>query len=333
MQAEWFPLSWPRASTDSLLVRETSPSLDARRLPPLSKGMLWKRSTSRYSRTEKAGRLGTSRGIPLSARTAPLCSSTTTSASACGPRLSSLELPTASNLTLPPYVSWTPTSLPPVNSSFTPTPSHGPMPTNYVDFLKAEPHREITREQFFDWNPVLSGNCGDLWANNYYCVGAYSGGNLPQRPTVKTKPSPVPPDSAPNCVPGTRPPTATRAQILAPCSDRFPGKASKHGTLPLRDCSGIRPSHRSVSFEVEDNEEGLEADCCFRAGRLLVLCGRPRYAHDENGANTSPNSVPRYSTRSSTRPASSTSRPSSTSSQPATTTSEAAISTPAPTLS
>lgn len=61
-------------------------------------------------------------------------------------------------------------------------------------------HGEVTRDDFFEWNPVLSGACDGLWAENYYCVGAYSEGVYPQPPTVTTEPSPVAGDTTTNCV-------------------------------------------------------------------------------------------------------------------------------------
>ncbi len=52
-----------------------------------------------------------------------------------------VEIPTATAITLPPYYSWTPAPLPTMDPSFTPTPSAGPMPTDCVMFAKSRPVR------------------------------------------------------------------------------------------------------------------------------------------------------------------------------------------------
>jgi hypothetical protein len=58
----------------------------------------------------------------------------------------------------------------------------------------------ISREQFFQWNPALAGNCDGLWAQYWYCVADFAQGSLPMPPTVKTAPSPVQTGIASNCV-------------------------------------------------------------------------------------------------------------------------------------
>ncbi|KEZ42591.1 hypothetical protein SAPIO_CDS5827 [Scedosporium apiospermum] len=121
-----------------------------------------------------------------------------------------ITFPKPEKFTLPEYFSWTPAPLPTVDADFTPTPSHGPMPTNCIShyLVKAGETCDdvladcelITREQFFEWNPVLGGNCYGLLADHYYCVFAFDKENLPLPATVKTKPENVPADSASNCV-------------------------------------------------------------------------------------------------------------------------------------
>jgi hypothetical protein len=174
------------------------------------------------------------------------------------------------------------------------------MPTNCVNFHKAEPgntcdnilaeHREITRDQFFGWNPVLAGDCNGLWANNYYCVGAYSNGNLPQPPTVNTKPSPVPPDSASNCVAWYKTTDGDTCADIGTMFGSFSDKEFKAWNPAVGgDCSGLRVSGLvsvDVLFRV------IQLTSC--AGRLLVLRGRSRHAHDENNAAVSLNYVLRY---------------------------------------
>ncbi|KAK0613261.1 hypothetical protein B0T14DRAFT_438148 [Immersiella caudata] len=120
-------------------------------------------------------------------------------------------------VSLPPYISYTPSPLPTVNTNFSPTPSHGPMPTNCVVFEKAASpggspacnsmvanHPEVSQDRFFLWNPVLNQNCAAVREGNYYCLGAYSEtdqAGFPQPQAVKTKPvRNVAPDTATNCV-------------------------------------------------------------------------------------------------------------------------------------
>jgi hypothetical protein len=42
----------------------------------------------------------------------------------------------------------------------------------------------ITKEQFFKWNPSLTGNCQGLQAGYYYCVANFDPKDLPPPPTV-----------------------------------------------------------------------------------------------------------------------------------------------------
>ncbi|KAH6684917.1 hypothetical protein F5X68DRAFT_241940 [Plectosphaerella plurivora] len=105
-----------------------------------------------------------------------------------------------------------PTALPPIDSTFIPSPSHGPMPANCRNFHQAGADENcdtvvaqygyITRDQFLLWNPALDGNCQGLWLDTYYCVGAYDEGEFPlppsrtERPTSGTIPHSTPWDCA-----------------------------------------------------------------------------------------------------------------------------------------
>lgn len=99
----------------------------------------------------------------------------------------------------PSPTTYTPTTLTTADSSFTPTPSQGPMPTNCRVFHQATADQNcndlvtlygtFTQEQFFAWNPVLDGNCQGLWLDTWYCVGAYDDNDLPLPPHQTAKPT------------------------------------------------------------------------------------------------------------------------------------------------
>ena len=84
---------------------------------------------------------------------------------------------------------------PTADSSFMPTPSHGPMPSNCRVYHQAEADQNcndivneygyISQEQFLDWNPALNGNCNGLWLDTWYCVGAFDELPLPAHETTK----------------------------------------------------------------------------------------------------------------------------------------------------
>jgi hypothetical protein len=85
------------------------------------------------------------------------------------------------------------------DSSFTPSPSHGPMPSNCKAFHQAGADQNcndlvntygyFSQEQFLAWNPALNGNCLGLWLDTWYCVGAYSDNDLPLPAHRSTKPT------------------------------------------------------------------------------------------------------------------------------------------------
>ncbi|KAB5570385.1 peptidoglycan-binding protein [Coniochaeta sp. 2T2.1] len=239
-----------------------------------------------------------------------------------------VELPVASNLTLPPIATWTEPALPTLDPNFTPTPSHGPMPTNCANFYLARAgdtcdsivseiggssgSSVITRDQFLAWNPVLAGNCAGLWAGYYYCAGAYSPDALPPLPTVTTKPSPLPPGSAPQCV----------AWYKATVGDTCGDLALVFGTFSESDFRTWNPS-------VKGDCSGFEVGAWY----CVAVPGTPT-------TRTTPVPTTLFPSETSTSSsASSTSRPPSSSNSVTTTTrfssfsatmSEAAITTPQP---
>ncbi|KAK2760016.1 hypothetical protein FQN54_002752 [Arachnomyces sp. PD_36] len=116
-------------------------------------------------------------------------------------------------LTPPPVVvpsptKFTPTVFPPINSSFTALPTQSGVPQNCQAFYHAKANetcRDVlkngfpTREEFFEWNPALKGNCDGLWEGYWYCVAAYEDGFPPPPPTVTSSPSPVPTGQTDSC--------------------------------------------------------------------------------------------------------------------------------------
>jgi hypothetical protein len=84
---------------------------------------------------------------------------------------------------------YTPVTLPTADSSFAPTPSHGPMPSNCKVFHQVSADQNcndlvslygyFSQQEFMAWNPALDGNCLGLWLDTWYCIGAYSDGDLP----------------------------------------------------------------------------------------------------------------------------------------------------------
>ncbi|KAI5457372.1 hypothetical protein BGZ63DRAFT_321328, partial [Mariannaea sp. PMI_226] len=105
--------------------------------------------------------------------------------------------------------SHTSTTFPPINSSFTAEPTQGPMPTGCQAFYQVESGQTcnevldiydyITKEQFFQWNPILNSNCNGLWSGYWYCVAYFPDDDLPMPAHVTTTPSPIPTDSPTDC--------------------------------------------------------------------------------------------------------------------------------------
>ncbi|KAK1830153.1 hypothetical protein QBC39DRAFT_309685 [Podospora conica] len=97
----------------------------------------------------------------------------------------------STTMSLPEYVSVTQTPLPTYDydEPFVPTPTHGPLPTDCLNWYQAQPDDTCqmalglaTEEQFLAWHPFLNGNCNGLWAGNYYCT--WAGSEMPPPPTV-----------------------------------------------------------------------------------------------------------------------------------------------------
>ncbi|KJZ70860.1 hypothetical protein HIM_09725 [Hirsutella minnesotensis 3608] len=161
-----------------------------------------------------------------------------------------IELPAAANFTLPPYVSWTPPPLPTVDSSFTPTPSHGPMPSDCIDFYKARPSNScddilasyggVTKDQFFEWNPVLSRNCDAVRADNYYCVRLPADDKSWQPPTTTEKPPTTLGNSASNCVAWYQTFDDDTCDLIVSMFGSFSDQEFKAWNPSLKqDCSGL----------------------------------------------------------------------------------------------
>ncbi|KAF2007436.1 carbohydrate-binding module family 50 protein [Amniculicola lignicola CBS 123094] len=90
-----------------------------------------------------------------------------------------------------------PITLSTADSSFTPVPSHGPMPSNCKVFHQTTADQNcndlvklygyFSEQQFMAWNPALNGNCQGLWLDTWYCVGAFADIEypLPAHQTIK----------------------------------------------------------------------------------------------------------------------------------------------------
>lgn len=89
----------------------------------------------------------------------------------------------------------------------------------------------ITEEQFFEWNPVLDGNCNGLWMDNWYCVGAFDS-DYPMPPTVTATPTPIPTKSPDDCA----------AWYLTTVDDTCEIIVGIFGTFDLEDFIAWNPS-------------------------------------------------------------------------------------------
>lgn len=112
---------------------------------------------------------------------------------------------------IPDSTAWIPpTPLPPVNTSFTASPTQGPLPTSCTNYyLSQDGDRcdnvlnempQMSREQFFAWNPFLNGHCDGLWSGVYYCIWNVDDGSKPDPSTLTEKPQNAPLDTTSNCV-------------------------------------------------------------------------------------------------------------------------------------
>ncbi|KAK4032871.1 hypothetical protein C8A01DRAFT_20114 [Parachaetomium inaequale] len=157
-------------------------------------------------------------------------------------------------LSVPDGTPWTPTPLPPVNTSFTPSPTQGALPkgcqnyyiaaagdrcTNVLDNLKGL----LTQSQFFAWNPFLNNNCDGLWAGYYYCVFVpASSSSLPDPPTASTKPAAnLAPGGATDCVKWYRTSWGDDCDLVVSIFGRF-SRADflKWNPSVGSDCAGIK---------------------------------------------------------------------------------------------
>ncbi|KAK7423417.1 hypothetical protein QQZ08_009095 [Neonectria magnoliae] len=144
------------------------------------------------------------------------------------------------------------TVYPTANSSFSPVPSHGSMPESCKHFHQVEAdencgaildiYNYVTQDQFFEWNPVLDGDCNGLWSGNWYCVGAYESGN-PMPPTVTATPSQVPTGSPDDCA----------AWYLTTLDDTCDLIASIFGTFDIEDFIAWNPSVFEDCTDIEQD--------------------------------------------------------------------------------
>ncbi|KAK2841523.1 hypothetical protein FQN49_006172, partial [Arthroderma sp. PD_2] len=103
-------------------------------------------------------------------------------------------------ISVPPPTKYTPTTYPPINSTFTASPTLPDTAQKCQSFHQAETGETcrsvlarfnyMSEKQFFEWNPALKGNCDGLWEGYWYCVAVE--GFTPILPRVTAKPSPVP---------------------------------------------------------------------------------------------------------------------------------------------
>ncbi|KAF4948697.1 hypothetical protein FGADI_9472 [Fusarium gaditjirri] len=151
----------------------------------------------------------------------------------------------------PEPTSYTPTKLAPANSDFTPTPSHGPMPTDCIHYHQAEADEScrdilkaysyLSKDQFFNYNPVLKNNCDGLWKNNWYCVGVKS--ELLMLPTVTTTPGDIPSGSPKDC----------KAWYYTTGGETCDQLANMFGTFSVDEFISMNPAVLDDCSNIEDN--------------------------------------------------------------------------------
>lgn len=152
---------------------------------------------------------------------------------------------------IPDATSYVPTTVVP-NPSFTPTPSHGAMPSNCKSYYFAQAgdrcdnvlaaNTLLTRDQFFAWNPVLNSNCDGLWSGVYYCVWAGGDSALPAPPTVTTKPSAAAPSIVSNCASWYLATSGDTCQLIVDMFGRFSlaSFVSWNPSVGTTTCAGIK---------------------------------------------------------------------------------------------
>ncbi|KAF5546406.1 hypothetical protein FPHYL_10499 [Fusarium phyllophilum] len=144
-----------------------------------------------------------------------------------------------------------PTKLTPAGSEFTPTPTHGPLPTDCVNYHQAEAdescrdilktYNYLSKDQFFKYNPVLEKNCDGLWKGNWYCVGVKS--ELPMPPTVTTTPSDVPSGSPKDC----------KAWYYTTGGETCGQLANMFGTFNVKEFIAMNPSVLDDCDDIQDD--------------------------------------------------------------------------------
>jgi hypothetical protein len=175
---------------------------------------------------------------------------------------------------------YTSVTLPTADSSFAPTPSQGPMPTNCKAFHKAEANQNcndlvslygyFSQQQFLSWNPALDGNCLGLWLDTYYCVGAYSDNDLPLPAHQTTKPTAgnIPAGSPSDC-------------------------ARWYQTTPGDTCALI--ARMFGSFSVADFVQwnpSVLSDCSGMVTKAYYCAGRPSTPTTRTDGAPSPTQIP-----------------------------------------
>lgn len=146
---------------------------------------------------------------------------------------------------------YTPTKITPANSDFTPTPSHGPMPTDCIHYHQAEADEScrdvlktysyLSKDQFFKYNPILKMNCDGLWKGNWYCVGVKS--ELLMPPTVTGTPSAIPSGSLKDC----------KAWYYTTGGETCDQLANMFGTFSAKEFISMNPTVFDDCSYIEDN--------------------------------------------------------------------------------
>ncbi|RAL14757.1 uncharacterized protein BO97DRAFT_422109 [Aspergillus homomorphus CBS 101889] len=116
----------------------------------------------------------------------------------------------SSNVSIPPYVPWTPR--PSQTISFEtgiPSPTQAGLDPKCSGFYQAitndtcnrilSEHGLLSEKLFHEWNPALKSDCSGLIPEYHYCIAAYDNDDLPLPDHVTTKPSPTPEGIAKNC--------------------------------------------------------------------------------------------------------------------------------------
>ncbi|KAF5635712.1 carbohydrate-binding module family 50 [Fusarium sp. NRRL 25303] len=144
-----------------------------------------------------------------------------------------------------------PTKLTPAGSDFTPKPTHGPLPTDCVNYHQAEAdescrdilkaYNYLSKDQFFKYNPVLDKNCDGLWKGNWYCVSVKS--ELLMPPTVTTTPSEVPSGSPKHC----------KAWYYTTGGETCDQLARIFGTFNVKEFIAMNPSVLDDCDAIQDN--------------------------------------------------------------------------------